>query len=189
MSGASNTSQLHKQIVSAKFCDQMHELTDTLNATRCNFIRCIKPNPTMSPGIFDHGYVVDQLRCSGMLATCELLKVGLPTRVGYEEICRIYKPVLPPSVTPMFDAYNDPPSLSTGQVEVYGVLHVDTGRHSGRLRSESGAGAAEMMFDVREQWRHSKRKRQVNVALNSSDFYSHEYAGSGVSRCWRLLQN
>ncbi|KUF95894.1 Vacuolar protein sorting-associated protein 16 [Phytophthora nicotianae] len=102
-----NTSQLHKQSVSAKFCDQMQELTDTLNATRCNFIRCIKPNPTMSPGVFDHGYVVDQLRCSGMLATCELLKVGLPTRVAYEEICRIYKPVLPPSVTPMFNAYND----------------------------------------------------------------------------------
>ncbi|KAE8908079.1 Unconventional [Phytophthora fragariae] len=107
MNGTSNMSQLHKQSVSAKFCDQMQELTDTLNATRCNFIRCIKPNPTMTPGAFDHGYVVDQLRCSGMLATCELLKVGLPTRVSYEEICRIYKPVLPPSVTPMFDAYND----------------------------------------------------------------------------------
>ncbi|KAI9910391.1 hypothetical protein PsorP6_010040 [Peronosclerospora sorghi] len=61
----------------------------------------------MSPGIFDHGHVVDQLRCSGMLATCELVKVGLPTRVAYEEICQIYKPVLPPSVTPMFNAYND----------------------------------------------------------------------------------
>ncbi|KAI9909840.1 hypothetical protein PsorP6_011060 [Peronosclerospora sorghi] len=61
----------------------------------------------MTPGIFDHGYVVNQLRCSGMLATCELFKVGLPTRVEYEEICRIYKPVLPPSVTPMFDSYND----------------------------------------------------------------------------------
>lgn len=102
-----NTMNQHKQSVSAKFCDQMQELTDTLNATRCNFIRCIKPNPTMTPGNFDHGYVVDQLRCSGMLATCELLKVGLPTRVSYDEICRIYKPVLPPSVTPMFDAYND----------------------------------------------------------------------------------
>ncbi|KAI9909842.1 hypothetical protein PsorP6_011062 [Peronosclerospora sorghi] len=107
ISGASNTSQPHKQSVSAKFCDQMHEVTDMLNATRCNYIRCIKPNPTMSPGIFDHGYVVDQLCCSGVLATCELLNVGLPTRVEYEKICLIYKTVLPPSVAPMFDAYND----------------------------------------------------------------------------------
>lgn len=107
LNGPSSNSRLAKQSVSAKFCDQMQELVDTLNATRCNFIRCIKPNPTMTPGIFDHGYVVDQLRCTGMLATCELLKVGLPTRVSYEEICRIYKPVLPPSVGPMFNQYND----------------------------------------------------------------------------------
>ncbi|GLE06357.1 hypothetical protein PINS_up015604 [Pythium insidiosum] len=106
MSGPSS-SQLRKPSVSAKFCAQMQDLVDTLNATRCNFIRCIKPNPTMTPGSFDHGYVVDQLRCTGMLATCELLKVGLPTRVSYEEICRIYKPVLPPTVTPMFAQYND----------------------------------------------------------------------------------
>lgn len=105
---ASNGSQQRNKVtVSAKFCDQMKDLVETLNATRCNFIRCIKPNPTMAPGIFDHGYVVDQLRCTGMLATCELLKVGLPTRVSYEEICRIYKPVLPPSVVPLFAPYND----------------------------------------------------------------------------------
>ncbi|OQR94895.1 myosin-like protein [Achlya hypogyna] len=100
-------SSLKKPSVSMKFCDQMHSLVDTLNATRCNFIRCVKPNPTMTLGVFDNGYVVDQLRCTGMLATCELLKVGLPTRVSYEEICRIYKPVLPPNVTPMFACYNE----------------------------------------------------------------------------------
>ncbi|KAI9906022.1 hypothetical protein PsorP6_014424 [Peronosclerospora sorghi] len=71
------------------------------------------------------------------------------------------------------------PSLSPGQVGVHGVLHVDAGGHSGRLRSESDAGAAEMIFDVRERWRHSKRKRHANVAIKSSDFYSHEYAGFG----------
>lgn len=61
----------------------------------------------MAYGKFDNGYVVDQLRCTGMLATCELLKVGLPTRVSYSEICSIYKPVLPDSVVPMFAPYND----------------------------------------------------------------------------------
>ncbi|KAF0689887.1 Aste57867_18683 [Aphanomyces stellatus] len=100
-------SAFKKPSVSLKFCDQMQALVDTLNATRCNFIRCVKPNPTMTLGQFDNGYVVDQLRCTGMLATCELLKVGLPTRVSYDEICRIYKPVLPPNVTPMFQCYND----------------------------------------------------------------------------------
>ena len=71
------------------------------------------------------------------------------------------------------------PSLSPGQVEVYGVIHVDAGGHMGRIRSESDANAAEMVFDVRERWRRSKRQRQANVALNSSDFYGREYAGFG----------
>nr|CCA15693.1 myosinlike protein putative [Albugo laibachii Nc14] len=93
--------------VSASFCDQMQSLVDTLNSTRCSFIRCIKPNSIMTPNNFDPTYVVDQLRCTGMLATCELLQVGLPTRVTYEEICRIYKPALPTSVTPLFAAYTD----------------------------------------------------------------------------------
>ncbi|RMX69509.1 hypothetical protein DD238_002741 [Peronospora effusa] len=71
------------------------------------------------------------------------------------------------------------PSLSPGQVEVFGVIHVDVGGHMGRIGSESDANAAEMVFDVRERWRRSKRQRQVNVALNSSDFYGREYVGFG----------
>lgn len=93
--------------VSHKFSRQMKLLLTTLNATRCNFIRCIKPNAGMSPGVFENGYVVDQLRCTGMLATCELLKVGLPTRVTYAEICAIYKPALPPAVTHLFKLTTD----------------------------------------------------------------------------------
>ncbi|KAE8881942.1 hypothetical protein PF005_g11461 [Phytophthora fragariae] len=69
------------------------------------------------------------------------------------------------------------PSLSPGQVEVFGVLHVDAGGQAGTITSESDADAAEMVFDVRERWRRSKRQRQVNVALNTSDFYGREYAG------------
>ncbi|KAG6615717.1 leishmanolysin-like peptidase [Phytophthora cinnamomi] len=73
------------------------------------------------------------------------------------------------------------PSLSPGQVEVFGVLHVDAGGHEGTATSASDADAAEMVFDVRERWRRSKRQRQVNVALNTSDFYGREYPG--FSRC------
>lgn len=72
-----------------------------------------------------------------------------------------------------------PPSLSPGQVEVFGLLHVDAGGQAGKISSESDSDAAEMVFDVRERWRRSKRLRQVNVALNMSDFYGQEYPGFG----------
>lgn len=37
-------------------------------------------------------YVVEQLQCLGILQTCEVLKVGMPTRVTYTELkeVRIY---------------------------------------------------------------------------------------------------
>ncbi|CAM9718264.1 unnamed protein product, partial [Hapterophycus canaliculatus] len=31
-------------------------------------------------------YVVEQLQCLGILQTCEVLKVGMPTRVTYKEL-------------------------------------------------------------------------------------------------------
>ncbi|TDH70467.1 hypothetical protein CCR75_001566 [Bremia lactucae] len=71
------------------------------------------------------------------------------------------------------------PSLSPGQVEVFGVMHVDAGGQVGKLSSESDSDAVEMIFDVRERWRRGKRQRQVNVALNMSDFYGREYPGFG----------
>uniref|UniRef100_A0AAV1VPH4 Uncharacterized protein n=1 Tax=Peronospora matthiolae TaxID=2874970 RepID=A0AAV1VPH4_9STRA len=71
------------------------------------------------------------------------------------------------------------PSLSPGQVEVYGLLHVDTGGDIGRTRFESDADAVAMVFDVRERWRRTKRQRQANVVLNASDFYGREYVGFG----------
>ncbi|RLN77314.1 hypothetical protein BBJ28_00022725 [Nothophytophthora sp. Chile5] len=65
------------------------------------------------------------------------------------------------------------PSLSPGQIEVFGLLHV------GGAESEPGSDSAEMVFDVRERWRRHKRQRQVSVALNTSDFWSRGYVGYG----------
>lgn len=40
-----------------------------------------------SPSTIDSfRYVVEQLQCLGILQTCEVLKVGMPTRVTYTEL-------------------------------------------------------------------------------------------------------
>ena len=40
-----------------------------------------------------HGrYVVDQLQCLGILQTCEVLKMGMPTRVTYTELKEVRYP-------------------------------------------------------------------------------------------------
>jgi myosin heavy subunit len=87
--------------VSQAFVKSMKSLTEELSQTKCNFIRCIKPNPQMRPGIFNRLYVVDQLRCLGILATCEVLKAGMPTRVTYKELMNALGN-LPPATLDLF---------------------------------------------------------------------------------------
>ncbi|KAJ0410201.1 hypothetical protein P43SY_002533 [Pythium insidiosum] len=94
--------------VAAKFSRQMQELVDTLDATRCNFIRCIKPNSLMRVGMFDPRYVVGQLRCQGIMQTAQVLKVGLPTRVPYAELVGAYKKYMPPDAQRLFASQSDP---------------------------------------------------------------------------------
>ncbi|CAK4076326.1 unnamed protein product [Aphanomyces euteiches] len=93
--------------VAAKFTKQMQELVDTLDATRCNFIRCIKPNALMKVGLFDPRYVVGQLRCQGIMQTAQVLKVGLPTRVAYSELVGAYKKYMPPDAQRLFAQQSD----------------------------------------------------------------------------------
>ena len=81
--------------VGMTFMKQMNGMVAELNSTRCNFIRCIKPNYQMEVGVFDVQYSVLQLRHTGMLQCCELLKHGYPTRIGYAEIRERYAPPLP----------------------------------------------------------------------------------------------
>ncbi|CAM9488990.1 unnamed protein product, partial [Ectocarpus sp. 13 AM-2016] len=77
---------LVKSTVGKAYLASMQDLNRTLLSTTCNFIRCIKPNAAMQCGVFSNRYVVDQLQCLGILQTCEVLKVGMPTRVTYTEL-------------------------------------------------------------------------------------------------------
>ncbi|CAM9653889.1 unnamed protein product, partial [Chrysoparadoxa australica] len=72
--------------VAKGFMKSMAELNDVLRSTTCSFVRCIKPNFAMTVGHFDKRYTVEQLQCLGILQTCEVLKVGMPTRVTYSEL-------------------------------------------------------------------------------------------------------
>uniref|UniRef100_A0A6S8A7R9 Uncharacterized protein n=1 Tax=Aureoumbra lagunensis TaxID=44058 RepID=A0A6S8A7R9_9STRA len=90
----SATSKKKRQTsVAAGFASSMTKLRETLSATDSAFIRCVKPTPKMIPGQVDEKSCCAQLRALGLLAACEVLKVGLPTRVAYDDIFK----KLPPS--------------------------------------------------------------------------------------------
>ena len=86
----------------------MQELVETLDATRCNFIRCIKANAFMRVGKFDPRYVVGQLRCQCIMQTAQVLKAGLSTRVSYSELVGACKKFMPPDDQRLFANQSDP---------------------------------------------------------------------------------
>lgn len=76
-----------KPTIVATFTRSMIELNAMLEKTNCHFIRCIKPNPSAQPNCFQMAYVSEQVRALGILNACEILAVGLPTRVSYDQLC------------------------------------------------------------------------------------------------------
>jgi myosin heavy subunit len=81
--------------VTAIFSLQMSQLCNTLETTACVFVRCLKPNFQMELGCFDRNYVVGQLRSLGVMATCKVLKSGLPTRFVYDKLEGQLRGILP----------------------------------------------------------------------------------------------
>ncbi|CAH0518341.1 unnamed protein product [Peronospora belbahrii] len=102
--GSASSKRLKGGSTSNLFSTQMKGLTTELEGTCCNFVRCIKPNTQMKVGLFDRPFVVDQLRCSGTVQACEVLRVGLPTRILYAEVVDVYRNLLPYKVFCRFDS-------------------------------------------------------------------------------------
>nr|CCA15095.1 myosinlike protein putative [Albugo laibachii Nc14] len=100
----SSSKRLKGGSVSNIFSKQMKGLITELEGTSCNFVRCIKPNTQMKPGVFEKSFVVEQLRCSGTVQACEVLRVGLSTRILYAEIVDVYKNVLTTSILQQFES-------------------------------------------------------------------------------------
>lgn len=68
----SNSRDIMGKTVLVKYQEQVADLMDTLNSTHARYVRCIKPNATRTPRSIDNKYTIDQLRCSGIVATVQL---------------------------------------------------------------------------------------------------------------------
>lgn len=93
--------QLIRSTVASAFSHSMFQLSTLLVASNCLFIRCIKPNTYMEVDVMDNEFIVNQLRSLGVLQTCEVLKLGMPTRLPYKELIDALGPLiqkLPPNL-------------------------------------------------------------------------------------------
>ncbi|KAK6940706.1 Myosin head, motor domain [Dillenia turbinata] len=74
--------------IGSRFKLQLQQLIDTLNLTEPNFIRCVKPNNSLSPLIFERADVMRQLRCGGVLEAIRISCAGYPTRITFFEFLK-----------------------------------------------------------------------------------------------------
>ncbi|KAK6937825.1 Myosin head, motor domain [Dillenia turbinata] len=74
--------------IGSRFKLQLQQLIDTLNLTEPHFIRCVKPNNSLSPLIFEKADVVQQLRCGGVLEAIRISCAGYPTRMTFFEFLK-----------------------------------------------------------------------------------------------------
>jgi len=77
--------------VGEKFCTQLESLAATLEQGETSFIRCIKSNPQMVPGIVNRPLVLEQLLHGGVISALEQRHRGLPERVAYSDFCQEYR--------------------------------------------------------------------------------------------------
>ncbi|KAK1419770.1 hypothetical protein QVD17_29087 [Tagetes erecta] len=107
----------HKLSVMLKFKGQLFQLMQRLGNTTSHFIRCIKPNNSHSPGIYNQQLVLQQLKCCGVLEVVRISRSGYPTRMTHQKFARRYGFLL-------FDhvASQDPLAASVSILKQFGIL-------------------------------------------------------------------
>ena len=63
-----------------RFKSSMAELAGALNACQPHFVRCVKPNETQQPSLFEFPLARHQLLCLGVMETVRIRQEGYPVR-------------------------------------------------------------------------------------------------------------
>ena len=77
--------------VSESFGESLNSLMDKLGATDHHYIRCLKPNHSLCPGVFDDELMLRQLAYSGTLEVTKVRKAGLNVRWELARFFGTYK--------------------------------------------------------------------------------------------------
>uniref|UniRef100_A0A7N0TUK0 Myosin-1-like n=1 Tax=Kalanchoe fedtschenkoi TaxID=63787 RepID=A0A7N0TUK0_KALFE len=103
--------------VVTKFKGELFQLMHRLETTTPHFIRCIKPNSVQSPGVYQQGLVLQQLRCCGVLEVVRISRAGFPTRMTHQKFARRYGFLLLENA-----AHQDPLRVSVAILHQFNIL-------------------------------------------------------------------
>ncbi|KAF3322324.1 myosin-1-like protein [Carex littledalei] len=106
-----------KLSVATKFKGQLFQLMQRLENTTPHFIRCIKPNNSQLPSIYEQALVLQQLRCCGVLEVVRISRSGYPTRMSHQKFAKRYGFLLLESA-----ASQEPLSVSIAILQQFNIL-------------------------------------------------------------------
>jgi myosin-5 len=87
---ASPTLTQQQRTISSVFMHQLGELMKTLKNTEAHYVRCIRPNESNLPNIFDACVVNEQLKNCGIYETVKLRRMGYAYRIKHQPFIRRY---------------------------------------------------------------------------------------------------
>lgn len=77
----------------SQFRNQLKELLETIGATSCHYIRCLKPNDRAKADLFVAKRVCDQLKAGGVLEAVRVNRAGYPVRLVHQQFVKRYRPL------------------------------------------------------------------------------------------------
>lgn len=89
--------------IGTRFKQQLQSLLETLNATEPHYVRCIKPNNLLKPGIFENKNVLQQLQSGGVMEAIRISSAGFPTRKTFDEFISRFKLLAPDILSGRYD--------------------------------------------------------------------------------------
>ncbi|KAK1379700.1 myosin-6 [Heracleum sosnowskyi] len=110
--------------IATQFKQQLQSLLEILNATEPHYVRCVKPNNLLKPGIFENHNVLNQLRCGGVMEAIRISCAGFPTRKPFYEFVERFK-ILAPNV---LSGSNDERASSEKLLEKMGIKGYQIGK-------------------------------------------------------------
>lgn len=75
-----------KKAVLERFRNDLQDLMESMKDTETRYIRCVKPNENLTPGIVDHYTVMRQLQCAGLVTAIDLSRETYPNKLPLEMV-------------------------------------------------------------------------------------------------------
>ncbi|KAM0929591.1 hypothetical protein ACQ4PT_001616 [Festuca glaucescens] len=165
--------------IGTRFKQQLQALMETLSTTEPHYIRCVKPNTVLKPGIFENDNVLNQLRCGGVLEAIRISCAGYPTKRTFDEFIDRFGVLAPELVES-----SDEKTACAALCDKMGLKGYQIGKTKVFLRAgqmaELDARRAEVLANAVRLI-----QRRIRTHLMRKDFISLKKASIQTQKFWR----